>query len=105
MYQPDHWIVAKLPTCYKLLTTQRGGYLYGDSWRINSGIESCTKDGDYFFFKGYSGSCYLCHEFNYGMSSYGYIVYEELLQQKGVEIIPFQDFEHFNFNIEGANND
>lgn len=66
-YIPDGWalIKAKLSdetTLYKVLGSWSGGYLSGDSWRINSGITSYEDLGEYVSFKGNSSSKYLCHK-------------------------------------------
>lgn len=70
-YAPDHWVVIKMKyrdeVIYKVLGGWSGGYLNGDSWRLNSGIERCEQDGDYYKFYGWSGSCYTCHKEMYGL--------------------------------------
>ena len=40
-YRPDNWVVIKLKgddPHYRVLAGCSGGYLDGDSWRMNSGI-------------------------------------------------------------------
>ena len=70
-YSPDHWTVLRMEhkdgVIYKVLGGWAGGYLHGDSWRLNSGIERCEQDGDYYKFYGSSGSCYTCHKEMYGL--------------------------------------
>ncbi len=64
-YQPDNWIILKISeneTFYKVLCGWSGGYLHGDSWRMNSGIEKITEDDEYYNFIGASGSAYKCHK-------------------------------------------
>ena len=56
--------------CYKVFATFRGGYLSGDSWRLNSGITNIEKDGDNYIFTGCSGSSYTCRKDMYGTSFY-----------------------------------
>ena len=52
MYTPDNWVVLKLKPgkgahpIYKVLAGWSGGYLDGDSWRMNSGISKVTENGD-----------------------------------------------------------
>jgi hypothetical protein len=65
---PDNWVILKIETqnetietYYKVLGGWSGGYLDGDSWRMNSGIVSHERDGDYWLFHGHSGSVYRCH--------------------------------------------
>jgi len=66
-YAPDSWVVIKIKqeddsVEYKILGGWSGGYLDGDSWRMNSGIEKMDYDGRYYHFTGYSGSVYVCHK-------------------------------------------
>lgn len=75
MYDPDKWVVFKIvedgeEPLYKIFATWYGGYLHGDSWKLNSGVTEIETDGDFFLFKGYSGSTYRCHTDSYGMSGY-----------------------------------
>jgi hypothetical protein len=67
MYQPDNWVIIKItmvgqPVLFKVLAGWSGGYLDGDSWRMNSGITKVEKEGDYYQFSGWSGSVYKCHK-------------------------------------------
>jgi len=75
MEQPDKWLIIKITgeesPLYKVFATWVGGYLDGDSWKLNSGIDRVAEEEDYFLFYGYSGSCYKCHKKGYGTSSYG----------------------------------
>ena len=75
IYAPDKWIVIKIThndtIAYKLFTTTGGGYLYGDSWRMNSGIEQMIDKGRTIDVKGFSGSIYSCGKGSYGLSAYG----------------------------------
>jgi hypothetical protein len=68
-YTPDAWVILKIidqtpdaqePVIYKVLAGWYGGYLNGDSWKINSGITDYTRYGDRVEFKGYSNSVYQC---------------------------------------------
>ena len=73
-YTPDRWIMLKIthngqPT-YKVLAGWGGSYLYGQSWKLNSGCTKVEADGDYLLFSGYSGSVYRCHKNAYGTTSY-----------------------------------
>ena len=69
MYQPDGWVVVKVvnpkQTFYRVFGSWRGGYLHGDSWRMNSGITKCYKENDCYCFEGASGSVYRCHKESY----------------------------------------
>ena len=70
---PDKWVVIgitkKGQTVYKIFGSWAGGYLDGDSWKLNSGIESLTEDEDNYYFKGYSGSVYKCNKNHYGIAT------------------------------------
>lgn len=91
---PEQWVVLRLKsgldddTVYKVFAGWRGGYLDGDRWKLNSGITKVEEDDDYFYFYGYSGSCYKCHKNGYGLkkgmyrfSSYIQGVLEDLLDR------------------------
>lgn len=69
MYKPDRWVVLKLPAGYKVLAGWSGGYLDGDSWRLNSGIKDVGVEAEHYLFYGYSGSIYRCHRDSYGFNS------------------------------------
>ncbi len=56
---------------YRLFMTFGGSFVYGDSWRMNSGIVRVEKDGENLVFHGSSGSQYSVHPDGYGISAYG----------------------------------
>ena len=93
MYKPDRWVVLKLPAGYKVLGGWAGGYLDGDSWRLNSGITDVDANGPWYLFSGYSGSVYQCHRDGYGLTSTTAGIYQQLknkADEKGMicEIMP-----------------
>lgn len=69
-YKPDSWVILRLPSekGYKVLGGWSGGYLHGDSWRINSGITRIEREGEYYMIHGYSSSLYRCHSSRYTLS-------------------------------------
>lgn len=71
-YTPDRWVLLKICTgeqcVYKVLAGWSGGYLYGDSWKLNSGCTKIEDDGQCYLFYGYSGSVYRCHKSSYGLT-------------------------------------
>lgn len=80
IYRPDKWVVIEIKT--KESTHQRvfagwfGGFGYGASWKMNSGIVSVKDDGSAYIFTGESGSEYHCPKELYGMTSYmQYVLY------------------------------
>jgi len=97
-YTPDKWLVVKIeggefPLTYKVFACWHGGYLDGDSWKLNSGITEVTKEDNFFLFKGYSGSVYKCHEKSYGLHNYGSMVLLNIIKKSkeagtSVEIMP-----------------
>ena len=88
---PDNWVVLKIPDGFKVFATWAGGYLDGDSWRLNSGIKEVEEDEDNYYFIGFSGSCYMCHKKRYGVAaSYGQSVLDKILDTKKVELMDEQ---------------
>ena len=80
MYNPDGWMLVKITsegkTHYRVFGSWRGGYLDGDSWRLNSGVvrheeeivkNSMNEDLKIYRFYGSSGSCYQVVEKTYGL--------------------------------------
>jgi hypothetical protein len=81
---PDAWVIVKIEhrglenPLYKVVAGWNGGYLHGNSWRVNSGITSVEEWEDYFVFHGASGSNYTCHKLRYGMKVCNYPGLERL---------------------------
>lgn len=100
---PDRWVVLKLTLkdgkepIYKVFASFYGGYLDGDSWKMNSGISSIRIDDNFIYFDGYSGSVYKCHnkESSYGTNSLANGVLTNMLQKLNEsdvgtgEVLPF----------------
>jgi len=90
-YTPDNWVIIKIKEgkldsgFYKVLAGWSGGYLYGDSWRMNSGITEIKEDGDYYEFYGASGSCYRCHKRGYGLRMNNAGIWKQLEENQGFE--------------------
>lgn len=78
---PDNWVILKLPNnVYKVFATWIGGYLYGDSWKLNSGIHKVEQDENFYYFIGYSGSCYKCNKKSYGIvTSFGLNILNKII--------------------------
>lgn len=81
-YVPDRWILLKHTIkdkhAYRVFGTWLGGYVTGDSWRMNSGIKKIEKEGPFYLFYGNSGSVYRCHENAVGTSMYSEGVLNDL---------------------------
>lgn len=101
-YSPDNWVVLKIDNeFYKVLAGWSGSYLEGSSWRLNSGITSCSLDGDYYVFRGSSGSEYRCHRETYMLKMNNYHVYKQLKDryQEAIELMPEEtDWMNLDYN-------
>ena len=97
-YRPDKWVVIKItgpdtPPIHKIFACWYGGYLDGDSWKLNSGITKATLKGFAYYFEGSSGSVYECQLNCYGTNMYGHSVLNNLIDRiekadGKVEILP-----------------
>jgi len=78
---PERWVILRLPdNNYKVFGTWSGGYLDGDRWKLNSGIEKVDQDDDFYYFTGFSGSCYKCNKRSYGVATlYGQSVLNKII--------------------------
>lgn len=91
-YHPDRWMILKVTesakTHYRVFATWGGSYLSGQSWKMNSGIDSVDEDNTYFYFTGASGSVYACYkgEDAYGAYSFGMMQLHSLIEQAGDKI-------------------
>jgi hypothetical protein len=64
-YNADNWVVLKFDgddPHYRVLAGWSGGYITGNSWRMNSGITKVEEDESFFYFYGSSGSRYRCNK-------------------------------------------
>lgn len=80
---PDNWVIISLPNeICKVFATWRD-----DSWKLNSGISKIEQDDYYYFFHGFSGSCYQCKKGRYGTSHYGSHILDKVLDTRGIELL------------------
>lgn len=92
METPERWVILKMSNGYKVFATWSGGYLYGDRWRINSGISRVDYEDGFYLFYGLSGSCYKCYKKGYGFaSSYGRGVMKNILKHSDGKIKVMDD--------------
>ena len=79
-YNPDNWVVVKNPTDghMRVLAGWSGGYMQGDSWRMNSGITKCEEAEDTSKINGSSGSVYSCNKSSYGLRMNNYYIWRKL---------------------------
>jgi hypothetical protein len=89
-YTPDNWVVIGAPNGYKVLAGWSGGYLSGDSWRLNSGVTNITFEDPFYLFEGASGSVYRCHKDAYGLRINNSYIWNQLKEKYGdkVELLP-----------------
>ena len=99
MHEPDNWVLIKISVkddepFYKVLVGWSGGYLSGDSWRMNSGITKVEEDGDCYLFSGVSGSMYKCHKELETLRMNNAYIYQKLKDEHGdkIDIIDYVDF-------------
>jgi hypothetical protein len=102
VYTPDYWQAVKVTSTegeviYKVFATWVGGYINGDSWKLNSGIKKVTIENNHILFSGYSGSVYRCHlnESVYRATAWTQSVLNDLIrkaEQVGakIEMLPFE---------------
>ena len=73
-YVPDHWVVLEFDhdgdVIKKVFAGWGGGYLYGQSWKLSSGVTNQREFEDRFEFENESGSLYVCRKSSYGVSGY-----------------------------------
>jgi hypothetical protein len=111
---PDKWALVECitPDSYtiKVLATWYGGYAGSDYWKLSSGIVGLEPiDGsqihrlkddfrkeDGFVFPNLSGSTYICLDRAYGLSMYGYSIFENL---KAIEMPHGWSFELMNIDL------
>lgn len=71
-YRPDNWVVIRISkenkTIDKILSGWAGSYLYGESWRLSSGVTKILDKDDHFEIHNQSGSVYLCSKNRYGFN-------------------------------------
>ncbi len=92
-YTCDNWVVIKMKgddPHYRVLAGTSGGYLYGDSWRMNSGITKVEEKETLYYFYGSSGSSYRCNKESYMLRMNTAHIWDQLQQIHGdkVEMMP-----------------
>jgi hypothetical protein len=83
-YNPNRWLVVSVTqntkTHYRVFGVWGGGYLNGDSWKLNSGITKATLVDGVYHFEGSSGSVYECRQNSYGSSGYGWGILNSIIE-------------------------
>ena len=100
---PVKWVILKIggdTPHYRVFGGWLGGYLSGDRWKVNSGISKVESDEEFYYFYGFSGSCYRCRKNSYaikeGESSFGsYVggILDNMINNSGgkIEIVEYRD--------------
>lgn len=98
-YYPHNWVMIKIRDMgYKVFGGWRGGYLDGDSWRLNSGVTKAYMEDDLIVFEGYSGSRYYCHPVNYGIRGIDNLSVLERFAKHDAVTVMEQDTDWLNIN-------
>lgn len=82
-YNPNKWMVIKINSKnphYRVFASWSGGYLDGDSWKLNSGITKVKLEDGFYHFEGSSGSVYVCREGMYGVTGWTGSVLERMIK-------------------------
>jgi len=85
----DNWVVIKFngdDPHYRVLVGTSGGYLDGDSWRINSGITKVEETESAFIFSGSSGSQYRCGKNSYCLRMNNAHIWAQLQELHGDKV-------------------
>ena len=88
-YTCDNWVVIKMKgdkPHYRLLVGTSGSYLYGDSWRMNSGITKIEEDEKFYYFYGSSGSSYCCYKESYTLRMNNAHIWDRLQKLHGDKV-------------------
>jgi len=93
---PDEWVILKIDInqniYYKVFGTWYGEYLDGDRWKLNSGIDKIEEDDTYYYFIGFSGSCYKCHKKSYGVATtYSLNILNSILEKSNNQVTLLED--------------
>lgn len=85
-YTPDAWILMNTGEAVKVLAGWKGGYLYGDEWRLSSGVVEVKECDGYWKFINHSGSEYDCGKRREGMMGIMVGVYDHIITAGGKQI-------------------
>lgn len=107
-YYPDRFVILKLndenEEIYKVFGSWMGGYLTGDNWRMNSGIEKIVTEDESIHFYGYSGSVYSVDRDSYGVTTWSGAVLASMLEDCTIDASVLTKEEAFAY-IESRQNE
>ena len=91
MYTPDNWVILEIDDYHKVLCGISGGYLDGDTWKMNSGISKITEDDKAYYIHGLSGSVYKCYKGQETLRMNCAHIYDALIKEKpDIKIVPIE---------------
>lgn len=97
-HSPNRWVILKFildnKNDYRVFGGWSGGYLDGDSWRLNSGIASYEIEDEVIRFTGDSGSVYECHKSGEGFTGLmsSILSYWEKDLNYKIEVLTFEEY-------------
>ena len=96
IYEPDNWVIVEIEQdngqpFHKVLGGWSGGYLDGNTWRMNSGIDRVVTDEDHYDIHGYSGSVYRCRKDTEGIRMNIANILEKLIDTGRVKQVSIND--------------
>lgn len=95
LYNFDGFALIKIETddetYFKVFGSNSGGYLHGDSWRVNSGVSKLVYNDLWYGFIGYSGSCYVVPRHGGRISMYNSGILDKFLSQDKVTLVDNKD--------------
>lgn len=86
-YTPSGWSFLKIKvygqdnTIVKVFGSWSGGYLSGDSWRVNSGVTKIEESDREYIVSGYSGSQYILSKTVNHITAYNKRVLEDMIEE------------------------
>lgn len=87
-YTPDYWILLKVSPngkepFYRILASWSGSYVWGDSWKLSSGVETfeTSPDGKQFISEQASGSVYILNRRREQSSTMIFSIYNSFVEQ------------------------
>ena len=89
--QPDALCILKITdgdhVYYKLFASWRSD----DRWKINSGVSGVTEDENYYYFYGFTGSCYQCAKGFYGTATFYNSMILDNIIEKSDDMVELMD--------------
>lgn len=95
-YTPDAYRVLSIQqedgsNLIKIFGSWNGGYLDGDSWRLNSGTKDIVETFDKYRFHGYSGSVYEVNKNQGKLTSYNAHILDGFLKHEFIKVVSVEE--------------